>query len=109
MTNAGKTVVEGTFTETAEGTAVAIQGHANVLIGGSFVATVQVQKSFDGGVTWFIVSRDSAGALAEYTSPGFNGTIIEPESQILYRVECTAFTSGTVIWRISRNASLGNP
>ena len=109
MTNAGKTVVEGTFTGTAEGAAVAIQGHANVLIGGSFVATVQVQKSFDGGATWFIVSRDSAGALAEYTSPGFNGTIIEPESQILYRVECTAFTSGTVIWRISRNASLGNP
>ena len=109
MTNAGKTVVEGTFTGTGVSEGVPIQGHANVLIGGSFVATIQVQKSFDGGDNWFIVSRDSAGALAEYTSPGFNGTIIEPESQILYRLECTAFTSGSVVFRISRNASLGNP
>ena len=109
MTTAGKTFVESTFTATGVSEGVPIQGHANVLIGGTFVATVQVQKSFDGGATWFVVSRDSAGALAEYTSPGFNGTIIEPESQILYRLECTAFTSGTVVYRISRNASLGNP
>lgn len=109
MTTAGKTFVEGTFTATGVSDPVPIQGHANVLIGGTFGATIQVQKSFDGADTWFVVSRDSAGALAEYTSPGFNGTIIEPESQVLYRLECTVFGSGTVIYRISRNASMGNP
>ncbi len=109
MTNAGKTFVAGTFIGTGVSAGVPIQGHANVLLAGTFVATIQVQKSFDSGTTWYVVSRDSAGALAEYASPGFNGTIIEPESQILYRFECTAFTSGTVVYRISRNASMGKP
>lgn len=109
MTNAGKTFVEGTFTGTGESDPVPLQGHANVLIdfaGAS--ATVQIQKSFNGGSTWYVVSRDSAGTLASYTA-SFNGTIIEPESQILYRLECTVYASGTVTYRISRDAKRGAP
>ena len=69
-------------------------GHFNLSIWGTFVATVFVQRSFDGGTTWLDV--------ASYTGPvedyGFE------QENALYRagVKTGGFTSGTVNVRLSR-------
>lgn len=73
----------------------------NVALWGTFVATIQLEKSFDGGATWSVVSRDSTGTAAAYTAPMTAG-VYEPEHNVIYRWNCTAFTSGTVNYRISQ-------
>ena len=106
------TVVSGTFAATGQsgnavttiGTQTAppvFSGAFNVALWGTFVATVQLEKSFDGGTTWLPVSRDAAGTVASWTAPA-NIVVTEPELDILYRLNCTAFTSGTVNYRISQ-------
>ena len=94
----------GTFTATGQSAPVPILSKANVLITGG-VGTVQVEKSFDGGTTWYPVSKDSNGTDAAYTTASdtaFNGTVEEPEHGVQYRLNCTAYTSGTITYRISR-------
>lgn len=77
-------------------------GYFNVFISGTFSATAQLEKSYNGGSTWVVCSTDASGTAASYSSSvsviGF-----EPELGVEYRVNCTAFTSGTMNWRVSQN------
>lgn len=109
-----------TFTATGVGTfspvsatAIAIKGVANLTLGGSSpVGTVKLEKSYDGGTTWFDVSIDSVGTLASWVlaaATEISVLIEEPEggnstspSGVLYRCNCTAYTSGTITARISQ-------
>ena len=99
----GHTLASGTFTATGQSAAVEIYGKANILIDGG-VGTVAVERSFDDGVTWTVISRDSAGNPASYVMAtlAFNGVVDEPEPGVLYRLNCTAYTSGTITFRISQ-------
>ena len=70
----------------------------NVSLWGAFVATVQLERSFDGGVTWLPLTA-IGGSLA-FTTP-CSEIFEEPESNVDYRLNCTAYTSGTVNYRLS--------
>ena len=98
-------VIEGSFAGTGQSSSLLTNGKANVLIDANgATATVSIEKSFDGGTTWEIVSRDSAGNPATYAvaTLAFNGTIEEAgESEVLYRLNCSAHSSGTVLYRMS--------
>ena len=65
----------------------------NVSVWGTFVGTVQLQRSFDGGTTWI--------PTASYTAVD-SDIGEEPEDSVLYRFECTAYTSGTINYRLSQ-------
>ena len=96
--------VSGTFTAISNSAALEVIGEFNVLISGG-IGTVAVQRSFDNGSTWYTISQDAAGAAASYTTGGgvaFNGVVEEREADILYRLSCTSYTSGTVTYRISQ-------
>jgi len=96
--------VSGTFTTTGDSEEIVLLGEFNVLISGG-IATVAVQRSFDGGTTWYTISQDSAGTPASYTTSGgvvFNGVVEEREARVKHRLSCTAYTSGTVTYRISQ-------
>ena len=59
-------------------------------------ATVQLEYSFDGGSTWLVANSGSGGTQAVWTA----GTPVrvvfgEPERQVLYRLNCTAYTPVT--------------
>ncbi len=106
MTDVGKNVESGTFTATGQSSAlgVAIKGKFNALLSGG-VGTVVLQKSFDEGVTFFNVT-DRGGNLVEHVMVSdvqINESLEEVESNIRYRFDCTAFTSGTITFRISQN------
>jgi len=101
--------VTGTFTATGQSATfapiVATRdtncGQVNISASGTFVATVQIERSFDNGVNWFVCSEDSAGTTAAYTAP-FSVTAQESEAGTLYRLNCTAFTSGTITYRLGK-------
>lgn len=100
-----------TFTATGTGTfgssgssSVKIKGTANLTLGGtSPVGTVKLEKSYDG-TNWFDVSADSLGTLASWVlnSTEISVLIEEPENDVSYRCNCTAYTSGTITSRISQ-------
>lgn len=100
---ADTTAVAGTFTATGQSSSFApIAGTPFTLsLWGTFSATVALQRSIDGGTTWITASRDSAGAAASYTAPAVIA-VEEPEAGALYRLNCTAFTSGTVNYRLGQ-------
>lgn len=102
-------VVSGNFTGTGQSASyipkasVYNQTHLtkfNWSIWGTFVGTVVLEKSFDNGTTW-IQAFDQNGNALSTTAPK---TIIveEPEDGVLYRARCSAFTSGTINYRMSR-------
>ena len=75
-------------------------GFFNASLQGTFTATVKLKRSFDGGTNYETVSKDSSGAEASFTAP-VSLSIYEQEKGVLYAWECTAYTDGTVNYRIS--------
>ena len=88
--------VSGSFTGTAAGTSILIDsynGNFNLTLGGFGVGTVDLQRSFDGGSTWSNVTDGSF--TADVNKIGY-----EPEDEVYYRFNCSAYTSGTITYRI---------
>lgn len=99
--------VTGTFTATGQSSSFQPTirdrswGQMNISASGTFVATVQIERSFDAGSNWFVCSSDGAGTAAAYTAP-FSVVAEENSNGAIYRLNCTAYTSGTVTYRISQ-------
>lgn len=70
----------------------------------SWIGTVQVERSFDGGFTFNCCNVGGAGQLAQYTGGPINNSWLEPERGVLYRFNCIAYTSGNINYRMSQNA-----
>ena len=81
---------QNTFT-----TPVYLLGDFNFSLSGTWVATVFIQRSFDGGSTWV----DVASYTANIQDTGF-----EPEVGALYRAgpKTGGYTSGTIVVRLSQ-------
>jgi len=88
------------FTATGQSAGVKLErGKAGVVIKGG-TGTVQIEKSEDAGGTWTVLSKNSDGDAAAYsTSSGsvaLNGLIEVEAAGLQYRFNCTAHTSGSV-------------
>lgn len=89
----------GSFTGTTTGNATKITDLDEVfaMISGTFVGTMVIEVSFDGGTSW--VQFDSA------TAPKL--TAVLPPCNFV-RARCSAFTSGTIVVNFSgRNKAPG--
>lgn len=91
----------GTLGAAASAPASEFSGNFSVNVWGTFTATAVLEKSYDGGTTWLSTQKDLATAATSWTAPA-SVVIYEPESGVLYRVRCSAYTSGTISWRISQ-------
>lgn len=78
-------VITGTFTATGTSSEVTIS-HGDLSISGTFSATVELQRNFGGN--WVTVET--------ITAP--TELVIEPGRGQTFRLECTAYTSGTVTY-----------
>ncbi|ABS68883.1 hypothetical protein Xaut_3655 [Xanthobacter versatilis] len=66
---------------------------------GTFVGTLVLERSFDGGVT--MVALTALGSpLYTFTGP-FSESYTEDESGVQYFIHCTSYTSGTINYRMS--------
>lgn len=93
MPQSARGPVTGSFEAT--GASNAISGlNLNISLSGFGVGTVQLQRSFDDGSTWFAVKSYTADAQERCD---------EPETNVYYRLECTAYTSGTISYRLSQS------
>lgn len=96
------------FAVTANGVLVAGADAAAIFTGGaiSFAATLQLERSFDGGSTWIVCSTDRLGTLAVWsTGTPVSFSFGEPEKSVLYRLQATAYTGAantTIQYRISQ-------
>lgn len=65
-------------------------------------ATVQLERTHDGGQTWIIAGVGGGGLQAIYTNPqAFTVGVNESERGISYRLNCTAYSSGTLNYRLA--------
>ncbi len=68
-----------------------------------YVGTIQVERSFDGGYTWLVCNVGGQGLLAQYMAgTPINNSFPEWEKEVLYRLNCTAYTSGLMNYRMSQ-------
>lgn len=70
------------------------------VIGSSFVGTWRLVRSFDGGATW--VACTSLGSAITFAGDASEAVPAAFEASVLYDVEITAYTSGSLSGRLSR-------
>lgn len=98
--------VQNHFIFAPTGNAVLGGTDANAVFTGpalTWSGTVEFERSFDGGATW-ICCNLSSGALAQYTGGPVNTSWNEPERGVCYRFNCTAYSSGTINYRMSQTS-----
>jgi hypothetical protein len=93
--------VEGSFTASGQSAGMVAGRAVNLTLSGTFVATVTLERSFDGGTTWHPVFTSDGLVARQFTAP-ISLTAYEPEEGVLYRLNCNSYTSGTVTYRMSR-------
>jgi hypothetical protein len=105
-------VVSGAFTGAAQVSgSFLVWGPFNVFLygpsgpNGNWNGTVQLERCFDGGVTWIVCGIGGAGLQAVWASAGTGSDISiiagEVEKGMIYRLRCTAFVSGPINYRMS--------
>lgn len=99
------TILSGSFTGTGQSSTspgVPVGKLYVVIRASTGVGTVKVQKSLNGGTTWFDVSKDTSGTPASYDINNSSIDVIEENLQntAVYRFNCTAFTSGTLFYEM---------
>lgn len=81
----------GTITGTGQTTAVSLGTKFNLSLGGFGTASIDLERSFDNGSTW--------GSVETFTAD--TEKIGESHEGAQYRLNTTAYTSGTITYRIS--------
>lgn len=76
-----------------------MRGTFNVSLDGTFVATLQLERSYDNGITWNPLT--AGGTTIEFSAP-CEEIFSEPESGVIYRWNCVDYTSGSIEARISQ-------
>lgn len=99
LINAAELVFQLTNSSVTTGTdAAALFTGASV----TYVGSVQLERSFDAGLTWIVCNVGGQGALAVWNAgTPVSNVVGEAESCVAYRLNCTAYTSGTINTRIS--------
>lgn len=102
-------VVAGRFTATGQSASFLCWGPFNLFIygssgpNGSMTASVRLERSFDGGTTWVVCGIGGSGQQAVWNTPDSDVSLVvgEPERGMIYRLNCTSYTSGNVNYRLS--------
>lgn len=101
-------VVSGSFTATGVSPCFAVWGNFNIFIYGSggpngnWVGSVQLERSTNAGVAWVVAGVGGAGqAIYSTSNTDVSIEAFEPEAGVIYRLHCTAYTSGTINYRMS--------
>jgi hypothetical protein len=96
-------VVTGSFTATGQSASFQLgtrDSEFNVSARGTFVGTIRLERTFDGGTNWHPLTVGGSPIMT-FTAP-FSEGWEEIENGVLYRLNCTAYTSGTITYRISQ-------
>lgn len=75
----------------------------NILLTGSGVGSVVLERSFDKGITWSGIYAAGTQFYAwSYAGAAVSEIAVEPENGVYYRLRMTSLTSGSITYRISQ-------
>jgi hypothetical protein len=100
--SSGTTPIINSFNSSAQSSNfIPLAGRAfNITLYGTFVATVQLERSFDGGINWFYITSNGFQLFK------FNSICSEQYQEdqvgVLYRLNCISYTSGTINYRLEQ-------
>ena len=82
------------------GPSIRVTGAFNFAVTGAFDAAAVLERSYDGGTTYTPVQYPdgTAWAITQPVSARFH----EYAAVALYRVRCTSYTAGEMVWRLSQ-------
>lgn len=100
MVMPGTVLCSGSFSGTGTSTAFAVKGDFGLQITGTFVGTVVVERSLDDGTNW-VQPTGAGNTLYSFTAVA-SEDISAPEFDLLYRLRCSAYTSGTINYLASQ-------
>lgn len=100
-------VLTGALGSAVAGAAAPLLGDFNVAVWGTFVGTLTLENSYDGGTTWIPVINKHTGTNITFTTPGALQED-EVEAGVLYRLHMTTYTSGSANWRLSQGVDTGD-
>jgi hypothetical protein len=84
--------VTGSFSGTGQSSSVSTGSEkVEIEISGTWVAATIIERSFDLGTSWFPYRTIVSNMV----------TILEDTRDVQYRLNCTAYTSGSVVYRLS--------
>ena len=92
-------LVQGQLAAVGMSDPIRVKGVFNVAVTGEFEATYQVVRSFDNGLTYHPLT--ALGGAFSFSAPA-QEMFDEPERVALYAIECTAYDSGVIVYRISQ-------
>jgi hypothetical protein len=98
-----RTPVTGSFTAAAQTSSsfIPLAGREfNWTIWGTFVATIVLERTFNGGTNWHALT--GAGTTISEVTAACSEIAKESEWGVYYRLRCSAYTSGTANYRISQ-------
>lgn len=104
----------GTFGGTGNGTAVAVgPGSFLFALSGTFVGTVVAEVSLDGGTTWIPLTLPWTVTAVSLTAPlalilFMAADVGDSKAAVQVRARCSAYTSGTITWRIAQATTIQN-
>ena len=85
-------MIEGNITGTGTTSSTQLSGKFDLSLTGFGTATVTLERSIDGGVTY--------GTVESFTAD--SQQVGESAGGAHFRLNCTAYTSGTIRYRLSR-------
>lgn len=101
--------VTGTFSAIGVGSSIKINkfnGNFNISLAGFGDATITLQRSYDR----YDAVNDAAATWEDVTDGSFTANVsrtgYEPEDRVYYRFNCTAWTSGDIVYRIGLGTRL---
>ena len=99
------TTITNNTTQDSSGTeGLTLYGSFLINLQGTWVANVYIQRSSDGGTTWYDVTTGTASATALVMTNNGPRVVLEPARGVIYRVgiKTGGYTSGTVIINIEQ-------
>lgn len=94
-------IIGGNFAAVGQSPTFRIPQHRvgfNISVWGTFVGTVVIERSFDGGTTWLPKWPDAVYSISSTMTFADS----EPEDGVAYRLNCTAYSSGPINYRVSQ-------
>jgi hypothetical protein len=94
-------VISKSFTAVGNSAEILIKHKESIVfsVSGTFVGTVVLERSFDGGQSWETIHSKTAAASGSYQS------LTPSNPDVRYRYRCSAFTSGTIVTSLTNAAS----
>ena len=89
-------IIAGTFTGTGRSSSFVSHNNFNISLSGTWAGIVSLERSFDDGTTWIVVETFTANTERQ---------VFEPEEGVHYSWNCSTFTSGTIVFRLSNSGS----